>query len=142
MNLESRRRRILEEVRRGITQADEEEQSAQSRVRAAREMRRVLERAEKSISEISVAEAKSVSPIEASRKIAGERAVAQVESILQTVGRTTQSEVTKATGLNSGTVSHALRVLEAEGKARKTGRRHGRSDEWMSLAKGRAARAA
>jgi transcription initiation factor IIE alpha subunit len=46
------------------------------------------------------------------------------------VGRTTQAEITRETKKNSGTVTHALRVLEDDKVVRKTGRRHNGSDEW------------
>jgi DNA-binding IclR family transcriptional regulator len=53
-----------------------------------------------------------------------------VGDVLREVGTTTQAEITKRTGLNSGTVSHALHVLQEEGKAAPTGERQARSLVW------------
>jgi DNA-binding transcriptional ArsR family regulator len=68
-----------------------------------------------------------------SRKIAGPKAIARVSEVLAGVGRTTQAEITRATGLNSGTITHSLAVLEDDGLARRTGRKDGRSEEWAWL---------
>ena len=71
------------------------------------------------------------------RKVAGPKAIKAIEDVLRSVGRTTQAEIGRATGRNSGTVTHALRVLEASKLARRTGRKEGGSPEWAWIGRQR-----
>lgn len=119
-SLTARRQRILRDVEKLLADARDAKD-------ALTEHERALLRARDALA--STASAQPVS----SRRVAGKAAIEQVAEVLQKVGRTTQAEITRATGKNSGTVSHALRVLTAEGKAGKTGRRAHGSDEWAWL---------
>jgi chorismate mutase len=62
--------------------------------------------------------------------VAGPKALGMTEKLMQRVGTITQAEVTKRTGLNSGSISHALKALESAGKVKRTGKIVGRSPEW------------
>jgi CRP-like cAMP-binding protein len=77
---------------------------------------------------------RSNSTMSDARRAAGSTAVEAARKVLVEVGRTTQAEIAKATGLNSGTVSNAMKVLEEDGLAQRTGRRHGNSPEWAAVA--------
>ena len=68
-------------------------------------------------------------------KAAGPRNVEIVREFVSVRGKVTQAEVRKGTGKNSGTVSNALKGLEAEGFIRTTGEVIDRSAEW-ELAQG------
>lgn len=133
MNLAVYRDRLLREMGAAIDVADQQIADAERAEEYARALRReafrtkeVLERATEGLEAIDPVE--RVKPD--SRRIAGPAVIAATEEVLAKVGRTTQAEVVKATGRNSGSISHALRYLEDEGRVRKTGRRHNGSSEW------------
>jgi hypothetical protein len=69
--------------------------------------------------------------------VAGPKALKQTEDLMKDNGELAQSEVVKQTGLNSGTVSYALRALEKDGVVRKTGEVVGRSPVWEFVSDGR-----
>lgn len=125
--LTQRRDRIMREIDKALEEAAEVESVATVQRTEAVNARKALESARETLASIRT-EAPTVQ--RDSRKIAGPAAIKAVESALQEIGRTTQAEITKATRKNSGTVTHALRALEAEGKAAKTGRRAKGSEEW------------
>lgn len=54
---------------------------------------------------------------------AGRGNVAKVAAMLKSKGPMTKAEVTHELGMNNGTVTYALRALEEQGQARKTGNR-------------------
>jgi hypothetical protein len=68
----------------------------------------------------------------AERASAGPAAIAAVTAYLREIGRAYQSDITEATGLNSGTVTHVLRVLGARHLIVATGnkRRNSAEFEW------------
>lgn len=127
--LERRRQRIMRELSAGIDEATRVEEEATRAAAEARQTRRAFEHASERIAAVQA------SPVQIelaeSRRIAGPKAIGKVVEVLASVGRTTQAEVTRATALNSGTVTHAMRVLEADAQVRRTGRRHHGSDEWQ-----------
>lgn len=61
--------------------------------------------------------------IDNSTRSAGPAAIKAVEAFLAEHQIATQSAITEGTGKNSGTVTHALRVLESDKKVRWTGQR-------------------
>lgn len=128
--LTQRRDRIMREIDKAVEEASEVEAAASAQRAEAVSVRKAMESARELLAAIKVDTSAVTPPQRDSRKIAGPQAIAAVEAALQKVGRTTQAEITRATGKNSGTVTHALRALEADGKAGKTGRRAKGSEEW------------
>lgn len=122
-SLAARRQRILRDIEHLIADARTQKDEGASNERA-------LLRARDALAGLTVTRPVS------SRRVAGKAAIEAVATVLRDVGRTTQVEIRRATGKNSGTVSHALRVLETEHKARKTGRRAHGSDEWAWVGEG------
>jgi hypothetical protein len=127
--LEARRERILREVGAGLGEARAIKAEADVTSAEAAATIRVLERTQVALQRITSDPGEF--NIEHSRRIAGPAAIMAVEEVLERVGRTTQAEITHATERNSGTITHALRVLEAVGTVRRSGRRHRGSDEWV-----------
>lgn len=74
--------------------------------------------------------------IDSSTRSAGPAAIKAVEDFLQEHQVATQSAITEGTGKNSGTVTHALRVLEADKKVRWTGERVRGSKQFQWTGKG------
>jgi DNA-binding transcriptional ArsR family regulator len=68
--------------------------------------------------------------------VAGPKALKQTEATVKGLGRVAQATVTKETGLNSGTVSYALRALKERGIVRATGEVEGRSPVWEYVGDG------
>lgn len=112
---------------------DQHVHDLEARIRELREaigdLRAMLHALEKARRDLLGADAPR--PQKDSRQIAGPAAIKLVADALSLVGRTTQAAITKDVDKNSGTVSHALRALEADGKARTTGRSFKGSDEWV-----------
>jgi DNA-binding transcriptional ArsR family regulator len=68
--------------------------------------------------------------------VAGPKALKETEATVKGLGRVAQATVTKETGLNSGTVSYALRALKERGIVRATGEVEGRSPVWEYVGDG------
>ena len=68
--------------------------------------------------------------------VAGPKALKETEETVKGLGRVAQATVTKETGLNSGTVSYALRALRDRGIVRATGEVEGRSPVWEYVGDG------
>lgn len=130
MTLKARRERILREVRAGLKETREVRGVAQAMLDEAEATERALIVARDALRKVRTPK-KVPKPDVDSRRVAGPAAIAAVSEVLMRVGRTTQSEITRATGKNSGTVTHALRALEDDKLVRRTGRRDSGSDEWV-----------
>lgn len=76
------------------------------------------------------APAEKASPVDAALQSAGPSAVAAVADYLREQGAAYQSEIAKATGLNSGTITHSLRVLAHEHAIVATGRKRRNSAQF------------
>jgi DNA-binding transcriptional ArsR family regulator len=68
--------------------------------------------------------------------VAGPKALKETEAMVKGRGPVAQATVTKETGLNSGTVSYALRALKERGIVRATGEVEGRSPVWEYVGDG------
>lgn len=79
-------------------------------IRALRRERAALTLAGDALTEKPVKQRKRAGDV----AIAGPKAVKAVDDFLRKRGAAYQSEITKATGLNSGTVTHALRALAGD----------------------------
>lgn len=112
-----------EALRTVINEIDGEIKAVQDRaaeeIRDLRKRRRELERALTSLGE----EPPPSTTTPSSRVIAGPQAIEKVRGYLAEVGEAFQADITRATGLNSGTVTHALRALAGEGLIEATGER-------------------
>lgn len=128
MTLQARRARILREIEQALPEVREQKKQAEALLVEARATERALVNAERALRKIKAPPRPATTPN--SRRIAGPRAISRVADVLSHVGRTTQAEITRATGLNSGTVTHALRVLREDKKAKPTKRSLGGSAEW------------
>lgn len=121
-------------LRTVIVEIDGEIKAVQERaaneVRELRRRRRELERALTSLGE----EPPPSTTTPSSRVIAGPQALQKVRDYLADVGEAFQADITRETGLNSGTVTHALRALAGEGLIEATGERSkGRSAQYRFL---------
>lgn len=67
---------------------------------------------------------------------AGQGNVERVREYLA-AGPATKATITRALGVNNGTITYALRHLEESGEARTTGRKEGRSEEFELVRNGR-----
>lgn len=115
-------------LREAITEIEQEiarvRAEADERLRLLRRERTELLRGERALRG-------EIAPRRTSAKsIAGPGAIATVDAFLRKEGQAFQVDITKATGLNSGTVTHALRALAAEGKIVATENQRGRSQEF------------
>lgn len=119
----------MREIEAGIAEAREVRDAHRALAFEASATLRVLQRSHRALAQIEVPEAAAHI---GSYRSAGPAAIETVLAALAGIGRTTQAELTRSTGLNSGTVTHALRWLEHEGRARKTGRRFRGSAEWAA----------
>jgi chromosome segregation ATPase len=74
-----------------------------------------------------------LSSVDAAMQSAGPAAVAAVADFLREHGTAYQSEIAKATGLNSGTITHSLHVLAHDKAIAATGRKRRNSAqfEWI-----------
>lgn len=118
---------VVDEIDGEITAVQE---TAAATVRDLRKRRRELERAMATLSpdEETPAPTRAPEPAEtatsarpSSRVIAGGLAIDKVQAYITERGEAFQADVTRGTGLNSGTVTHALRALAREGVVEATG---------------------
>jgi hypothetical protein len=73
-------------------------------------------------------------PVRTSERQAGPGNVERVAAALRSAGgRATQAALTEQTGLNSGTMTYALRALEERGAVRRTGESVRRSPEFEEV---------
>lgn len=80
---------------------------------------------------LKLAEDRPKPPVEvAAMASAGPKAVGAVADYLRSHGRAYQFEITRDVGLNSGTITHALRVLAHDHKIVATGRKRRNSAEF------------
>lgn len=119
------REKAVEAARAAILDIDTEIEARQEQIRGLRAEKRELERTVGVLTGVRKTRRRT-----GDRSIAGPAAIAKVEAVLVKHGTAYQSDIAKATGLNSGTITHALRALAQDGKVRATENVRNRSREF------------
>jgi hypothetical protein len=126
-------KRAIRAAQAAVVEIDRSIEAAEQMIREQQqdlaELRRKRDRWAK-LAEIVEDDKAPVTVVVNSVKAAGPGAIKAVSDYLAEHGSAYQSDVTEGTGLNSGTVTHALRALGAEHKITATGRKKRNSPEF------------
>lgn len=128
-------RQIDRELEKLAGKAEREQAAAQAKIAPIKDRIERLTKARGVLVDGVVVKPKRARSASSGRAKAGPAAIEAVEKALDSElrGLATQAALTKATGLNSGQVSAAMKDLEERGVVRRTGRKEGRSPEFEKV---------